>query len=99
MAEGARVSASGTMSNMDVDIDAPVKSMSLMEGKTRIQSGAGEVSMSVKFEDSESGGTALALDLQEFKLKQLQVKAPGMGDAIHQLSMGALSLSGSAEEP
>ena len=99
VAEGARVSAAGTMSDMDVDIEAPVKSMSLMEGKTRIQSGAGEVSMSVKFEDSESGGTALALDLQEFKLKQLQVQAPGMGDAIHQLSMGELSLAGSPEAP
>ena len=55
VAEGATVRALGTMAAMDVDIEAPIKSMSLMEGKTRLQTGAGEVSMSVAFQDSESG--------------------------------------------
>ena len=84
---------------MNVDIDAPIKSMSLMEGKTRLQTGAGEVSMSVAFQDSESGGTSLALDMREFKLKQLQVQAPALGDATHQLSMGELSISSGPDTP
>ena len=99
IAEGATLRAVGTMENMDVDIEAPLKSMSLMEGKTRIQSGAGEVSMSVKFQDSESGGTSLALDMNAFTLKQLQVQAPALGDSMHQLSMGALSIAGGPEAP
>ena len=63
------------MAAMDVDIQAPIKSMSLMEGKTRLQSGAGDVEMSVTFVDSEEGGTAIDLELQSFQLKQLQIQA------------------------
>jgi len=99
IADGAKVSAQGTMAAMDVDIQAPIKSMSLMEGKTRLQSGAGDVAMAVTFADSEEGGTAIDLELQSFQLKQLQLQAPAMGDSLHQLSMGELSLNGGPDAP
>ena len=37
--------------------------------------------------------------MREFKLKQLQVQAPALGDATHQLSMGELSISSGPDTP
>ena len=54
--------------------------------------------MSVAFQDTESGGTSLALEMREFKLKQLQVQAPPL-EMRRISSMAELSISSSPDTP
>ena len=99
IAPGAKVSAEGTFADMDVEVHAPIKSMSLMEGQTRFQSGAGDVQMSVQFSKTDSGTTDMSLEMDAFEVNQLQLQTPGLGELSHQLSMGRLSLSGGPDAP
>ena len=47
--EGTKVTATGTLADMNVSMEAPVKSLQLSQGETRIQSGNGNLKMDVHF--------------------------------------------------
>ena len=96
--EGTQVTATGTLADMKVSMEAPVKSMQLAEGETRIQSGNGTVKMDVHF--TKSGDEEMGIDLQmhAFELEDSHAGS-GVRGAHHQIGIGKLDIENEAGNP
>ena len=97
--EGTQVTATGTLADMKVSMEAPVKSLQLAEGETRIQSGNGTVKMDVHF--TKSGDEEMGIDLQmhAFELEKFHMQAAASDGAHHQIGIGKLDIENEAGNP
>ncbi len=97
--EGTKVTATGTLADMNVSMEAPVKSLQLSQGDTRIQSGNGNLKMDVHFTKNEREEMGVDLQMHAFELENFQMQAAASEGAKHQIGIGKLDIENESGNP